>query len=299
MTTGLNLRSRLSEDGPVFAPLVLDALTARLCTEVGFEAGYLSGAALGYSLAVSEALLSITELTNTARSITRRSDLPLIVDVGVGFGDPVHVIRTVWEAEHAGAAAIELEDQVAPKRVSHHFGIEHLISTDEMSAKISAAVSARQNSEMLIIARTGACRHEGVIATIERGRQYIDSGADVLMVLPENTEDFERIRSHFSIPIAVIDSMDAHSADEWQEMGANLVIDPFVGQVVPLQALREAYVGLRSGRGSGKTADELMDLYRDLPRAAGLLPLFEVEASTTEKAEGVNDRELPAWAAKL
>lgn len=299
MPSTVSLRSRLTDPQPIFAPLVLDALTARLCSEVGFEAGYLSGAALGYSLALSEALLTITELGDASRAITRRSELPLIVDVGVGFGDPVHVVRTVWEAEHAGAAAIEIEDQVAPKRVSHHYGVEHLISPTEMCAKISSAAEARVDPDMVIIARTGACRHEGVGSAIERGRRYVDAGADVLMVLPENKADLAEIRQAVAFPIAVIDAIDRYDLREWESLGVDIVIDPFVGQVVPLEALRKSYVGLMSGRGSGKTPSELMDLYRDLPRAAGLRPLFEIEAVTTESQEGADEKALPSWAATL
>ena len=95
-------------------PLCLDPLTARLAEQVGFRFGYLSGGALGYSYAVSEALLTLTEICEITRKITQRSGIGLIVDGGVGFGDAVHVTRAVWEIEAAGAVAIELEDQVAP-----------------------------------------------------------------------------------------------------------------------------------------------------------------------------------------
>ena len=141
---------------------------ARLAEQIGYEAGYVSGGALGFSLAVSEALLSIDELADLTRAIAGRCDLPIVVDGGVGFGDPVHVTRTMWELEAAGAAAVEIEDQVAPKRVSHHRGVEHLVSRDEMVSKVTAAVAARQDPNFLVIVRTGAVRHEGVDAACDR-----------------------------------------------------------------------------------------------------------------------------------
>ena len=134
---------------PVLVPLTLDPLTARLCEELGYEAGYVSGGALGYQLAVSEALLTLTELAQTTAAIVRRSNVAVVVDGGVGFGDPVHVTRMMWEFEAAGAAAVEIEDQVAPKRVSHHRGVEHLVPTDQMVAKIRFAIAARKRRKFL------------------------------------------------------------------------------------------------------------------------------------------------------
>src|SRR5690606_28455642 len=139
------LAAALAAGPAVLAPLCLDPLTARLAAELGYGAGYLSGGALGYSLAVSEALLTLSEVAGATAAITRRTDLPLIVDGGVGFGDPVHTARAMWDLEAAGAAAVELEDQVAPKRVSHHRGVEHLVPVEEMVAKIEVAVAARRD----------------------------------------------------------------------------------------------------------------------------------------------------------
>ena len=136
-----NLSIALGEREPVFAPLCLEPLTARVTEQAGFQFGYLSGGALGFSYAVSEALLTMTELVDVTRRITQRSNLGIIVDSGVGFGDAVHVARAIWEFEAAGACAIELEDQVAPKRVSHHRGIEHLVETAVMTEKIEQAVA--------------------------------------------------------------------------------------------------------------------------------------------------------------
>ena len=98
----------------MFAPLCLVPLTARLWEQLGFESGYLSGGGLGYQLALSEALLTVDELAGYARAITRRSGLALVIDGGVGFGDPVHVARMMWEFEATGAVGVELEDLPIP-----------------------------------------------------------------------------------------------------------------------------------------------------------------------------------------
>ena len=162
------MRDLLGQAQPTVAPLALDPLTAHIAEQAGFKTVYVSGGALGYSYGVSEALLTVTEIADVTRRITTQSALDVIVDIGVGFGDPVHVSRTIHEMESAGASAVEIEDQVAPKRVSHHRGIEHLVPPDLMAAKIREAVSARTSEQMLVIARTGAIKNESYDAAVSR-----------------------------------------------------------------------------------------------------------------------------------
>lgn len=272
-----------SGTGPVLVPLCLDPLAARLCEQLGYEAGYVSGGALGYSLAISEALLTVAELANAAAAIGRRSDLPIIVDGGVGFGDPVHVTRMMWEFEAAGAVAVEIEDQVAPKRVSHHRGVEHLVNTATMVDKIRYAVAARHDPNFVIIARTGAVRHEGVAAAIARGQAYVEAGADVVMFVPTGDDaGWQQLRDAFTVPLATIDVIGRHSPSEWGERGFALVIDAMTGQVVSYRALRDAYAGQRESGAPGVPLDEISPLYRELGVTAGFEELYEIERGTTE-----------------
>ena len=168
----MRARFKAARDGPapVFAPLCLDPLAARIAADAGFAAGYLSGGALGFQYAVGEALLSYTEIADVARRITARSDLPLIVDDGVGFGDAVHTAQATALFEATGAVAVEYEDHVAPKRLHHHIGVEHLVSAEEMASKIRAEVDARSDNNFLIIARTGGLRLDG--ENRRRNRRY-------------------------------------------------------------------------------------------------------------------------------
>ncbi len=242
--------------GVTFAPLCLDALSARIAEDAGFDFGYLSGGALGYSHAVSEALLTLSELADAARHITARSHIGLIVDAGVGFGDAVHVARTVAELEAAGAVALEIEDQVAPKRVSHHRGIEHLVSVEEMAGKIEQAAAAR----------LAACRQ---------------AGADVLMLMGDD-DAYRQAAGGLDAPLATIASLDARPAATWAALGVSLVIDPFTAQVLAVEALRRAY---RSFRNSGRTGSEPRDVmaaYRRLQDYAGLDRFYAIEDATTE-----------------
>lgn len=264
---------------PVVGPLTLDPLTARLAEDLGYGAGYLSGGALGYQLAVSEALLTITELAETCRRMTVRSSLPIVVDGGVGFGDPVHTQRAMWEFEAAGAAAVELEDQVAPKRVSHHRGVEHLVPAAEMADKIAAAVDARSDPDFLVIARTGAVRHEGFDAALERLERYREAGADLLLLFPSTEEEWAAAPQRLGAPLVAMVSVEAVAG---LPAGWPLVVDPFTGQVLAYRAVRDAYRRYREEGTTGHPVKELMSVYRELAPMAGLEALYELERQTTE-----------------
>jgi methylisocitrate lyase len=275
-------RAAVQSGKPVMVPLCLDPMTARLCEQLGFDAGYLSGGALGFQLAVSEALLTVTELAGATAAISRRSGLPMIVDGGVGFGDPVHVARMMWEFEGAGAVAVELEDQIAPKRVSHHRGVEHLISTADMVAKIRMAVAARQDPDFLVIARTGAVRNEDFDAAIERCKAYFDAGADLVMLFPQTDDQWGAAAGQLPGPVAVMAALDARPAAEWSALGYALVIDPFTGQVAAFDAVRNVYKRQREVTNGGADLRERFALYRELPGVAGLEELYDIERATTE-----------------
>lgn len=278
----MTLRQLLNDTStPVIAPLCLDPLMARMTQDAGFRAGYVSGGALGYSYAVSEALLTPTEIADATRRITQRSSLPIIVDVGVGFGDPVHAVRGVWEMEQAGACAIEIEDQVAPKRVSHHRGIEHLVPTEEMAAKITQVVAARR-SDLLIIARTGAVKNESFSAAIERLQAYAAAGADVLMLMPAEDAQIGLARQQLDKPLATIAAMDQAMQPKWQDSGWQLIIDPFTAQVLAVQAVQQAYSAFAEHGGTGVPLQSLFATYGTLASLAGLDDLYAIEDVTTE-----------------
>ncbi len=280
-TPRTRFREAIDSGAVVFAPLTLDPLNARLVEQMGFGAGYLSGGALGFQYAVSEALLTSTEIADVARRITGRSSLPLIVDGGVGFGDPVHVQRAVWEFESVGAVAIEFEDQVSPKRVHHHVGVEHLVPVEEMCAKVEAAVAARTDPDLQIIARTGGMRHEGVEAGIERLRAYVAAGADIAMAFCRDG-DLARVAREVDAPMSTITGLDQHTPDEWADYGFSLVIDAFTAQALSIGATRDAYRSFLDMGTTGTSIDG-MGLHGELVGLCGLEPLLELERRTTER----------------
>lgn len=286
MVSAVNARERFRADlagpEPVFAPLCLDPLSARLVDELGFGAGYLSGGALGFRYAVGEALLTTTEIADAARRITARSELPLIVDGGVGFGDAVHMARATSLFEATGAVAVEFEDQVAPKRLHHHIGVEHLVDVEEMAAKLRAAAEARTDADFLIIARTGGFRHEGFEAGVARLSAYREAGADVLMAFCRE-DDLRAVGERFAdVPLSTITSLDHHSADEWRALGWRLIIDAFTGQALTIESVRNAYRRFVDSGATGVAIDG-MGLHRELVELCGLEPYLDIERATTER----------------
>jgi len=179
----MSLRARLSKRGIVLAPGVFDALSALLAEQAGFEALYLSGASIAYTRLGRPdiGLVTASEVENVVANVRERVAVPVIVDADTGFGNAINVQRTVRALERAGAAAIQLEDQSLPKRCGHLDG-KTLVTADEMTGKIKAALDARQSAETLIVARTDAVAVEGLDAALERAERYAEAGADVLFV---------------------------------------------------------------------------------------------------------------------
>lgn len=272
----------LQDQSLTVAPLCLNPLMARIAQETGFTCGYLSGGALGFELAVSEALLTITEVSSYARQITSRSDISLIVDAGVGFGDAVHAWRTCRDIEATGAVALEIEDQVSPKRVHHHKGVEHLVSMSEMEGKIRETVAARDDPNFTVIARTSAIANESINAAVSRANAYAGAGADVILLSPRSEEEIKLLGASISIPMAIIATPGKWRPDLLLENNFRLVLDPFSGQVTAIQAIQRAFAEAYRGN-SLSNLDSLMDTYKTLQIHAGLQELYEIEERTTEK----------------
>ncbi|MDC7785198.1 oxaloacetate decarboxylase [Rhodoplanes sp. TEM] len=191
----MTLKQRLDIGAAVVAPGVYDALTASLAAAAGFEALYLSGAAIAYTRLGRPdiGLVGMPEVAEVIALVRDRVPTPLIVDADNGYGNALNVQRTVRSFERAGAAAIQLEDQAFPKRCGH-LRDKTLISAAEMAGKVKAAVDARSSADTLIVARTDAVAVEGFERAVERARLYAEAGADVLFVeAPRSRDQLERL----------------------------------------------------------------------------------------------------------
>ena len=173
----------LSPGAALLLPGVANALAARIVADQGFTAAYVTGAGIANTfLGVPDiGLVTVTELAQHVAAIRAAFPGPLVVDADTGFGNPLNMVRTVELLERAGADALQIEDQVFPKRCGHFAGKE-VIPAAEMVAKVKAAVDTRRDRDLLIIARTDAIAPEGFEAAIERAAAYHDAGADVTFV---------------------------------------------------------------------------------------------------------------------
>src|SRR5499426_3646371 len=168
----MKFREMLSGDRARLAPAVFNPLSAKLAEHAGFQMLYLSGGVLGYIRCSLEANLGLTEVIQTGIEIRAACELPLIMDGVCGWGDPMHVGFTVKMAEAAGFCAIEIEDQLLPKRAHHHAGIEHMIPAELMAAKLREAVRARRDPEFVIIGRTNGVRSTNMDDALRRAEAY-------------------------------------------------------------------------------------------------------------------------------
>jgi 2-methylisocitrate lyase-like PEP mutase family enzyme len=199
---GKVLRSKLEERRGLVVPGAADALAARVIASLGFEAVYVTGAGVTNALLGLPDLgfISLAELAQQTAAIRDAVELPIIVDADTGFGNPLNVRHAVRVLERAGANAIQIEDQVFPKRCGHFSG-KQVIPADEMMAKIRAAADARRDEDFLIVARTDARAEQGFQAAIDRAAKWIEAGADVTFVeAPETMDEVRRIPSLLRVP---------------------------------------------------------------------------------------------------
>ncbi|GIX09216.1 MAG: isocitrate lyase family enzyme [Elioraea sp.] len=264
----MDLRQRLAEPRIVLAPGVCDALTAAIAAAAGFEALYVSGAAIAYTRLGRPdiGLVAMTEVADHVARIADRVDVPLIVDADTGYGNALNVQRTVRALERAGAAMIQLEDQTFPKRCGHLDG-KAVIPAAEMVGKIRAAADARQGAATLILARTDAAAIEGLDAALDRARAYAEAGADALFVeAPRTRADLARVTAALGTLRPLLANMveggktPVLAAPELEAIGFRIVIFP--GGIVRALArtAREFYASLAEAGTTEPFRDRMLDL---------------------------------------
>lgn len=228
------LKKRLEQPEVLLAPGVYDALSALMAEQAGFEALYLSGASIAYTLLGRSdiGLTTVSEVINTLAHITDRVKVPLIVDADTGFGNALNTQRTVRDLERAGASMIQLEDQTFPKRCGHLDG-KAVVPIQEMQGKLRAALDSRHSSETLILARTDALAIEGFEATLERAERYLECGVDALFIEAVRTpEQMDIACKQFASRIPLLANMveggktPVQSARELGKRGYKIVIFP-------------------------------------------------------------------------
>jgi methylisocitrate lyase len=280
--TASTLRQRIAQPDILVVPGAADALTARLIEQAGFEAVYATGAGFANAaLAVPDlGLPTMTEVVQHTQHLADAVTIPLIVDADTGYGNALNVMRTVRELERAGAAAIQIEDQVNPKRCGHFAGKE-VVSVDEMRSRIRAAVEARRDPDLVLIARTDARAVESLDSAINRSRAYVDAGADVIFVeAPRSIEELRALPT--AIPAPLLANMveggltPLLSATELQELGYRLVIFANTTLRVATKAVQDALAELRRA-GTSRGLLERMLGWEERQRLVGLAEYQELD----------------------
>ena len=226
---------------------VWDPVSARMAASLGFEMGMFAGSIASHVVlgAPDIVLLTLSELTEQARRITRASALPLVVDADHGYGNALNVMRTVAELEAAGVVALTIEDSVLPRRYGGAEG--ELISVDEFSGKLRAAVATRTDASLVIIGRTGALASAGQDETLRRVRTAAAAGVDAVFVLGVTTKEQVAAIAEAAGRSPLMLNAAVAPYEELAAIGVRIVLQGHLPYLIALKALHDAYVHLREG----------------------------------------------------
>ncbi|MBO0906082.1 methylisocitrate lyase [Jiella sonneratiae] len=265
---GKRFRALVERPGALAIPGAHNGMAALQAREAGFEALYLSGAAVSASMGLPDlGILTVEDMSFYIRQVARASMLPLLVDGDTGYGEALNVMHMVRSFEDAGAGAVHIEDQILPKKCGHLNG-KRLASPEDMAAKVAAAARARRH--LYVIARTDAVANEGMDAAVARARLYLEAGADA--IFPEaltSAEMFREFASRVDAPILAnmteFGRTPHITLEEFSSWGCRMVIWPVSALRVAAKAQKELYATL-AAEGSTKSL---------LPRMQTRVELYE------------------------
>jgi methylisocitrate lyase len=288
-TASRKLRELLQAPGFFPSVGIWDPYSARVAEALGAPCGHLGGYQLGAALVISEPLISLTELASTTRYITSAIDIPLFVDAGAGYGEPLHCMHTVHEVEKAGAAGLHIEDQIYPKRVHYHMGIEHVVPREEFLARIKAAVDARRDPDFMIMARTDAMHVVSYAEGVERANLCLAAGADAVMIAPDRHDEAERAPKDIDGPVAYINSegnklrRPLFSIKEFGALGYKTATYPTALLCPVTQTIKKVMKCLMETGVSGNDPEEMIAQRKEVEDLIGLEEKYAIESATVEK----------------
>lgn len=277
------LREKLDNNKIILVPGIYDSFGALMAEKAGFEALYVSGASISYTKLGSPDLgfVSMSEVAAIVGNISERTSLPLIVDADTGFGNALNVQRTIKVFEKAGASAIQIEDQLLPKRCGHLDG-KTLITGQEMCGKIKAALDSRVSSNTLIIARTDAVGVEGFESALDRAQMYYEAGADILFIEAIQDEiQIAEAMKNFGKKVPLLANMveggktPLLSAPELEKLGFSIVIFPG-GLVRAFARTAQEYFKSLYETGSTKAKIDEMYSFDELNQLLGTKEILEM-----------------------
>lgn len=282
ITSSQKLRQLLAKPEIIVIPGVYDCLSAKLVEKIGFDVVATSGFGIAAStLGLPDyGFLSVTETLYSVGRIAQSVSVPLIADLDTGYGNALNVMRTIQDAVQLGVAGVLLEDQEWPKKCGHFEG-KRVVPTDEHAGKIKAAVEARGDSGLVIIARTDARAPLGLEEAIARGRAYIAAGADILFVeAPQSVDELKAIAAAFpDIPLVanIVEGgkTPSLSAAELQNLGFKIVFFPLTGLLAVTQTLTNCLTHLKQ-QGTTANFHDLVS-FQDFQALVGVPQFLQIE----------------------
>jgi 2-methylisocitrate lyase-like PEP mutase family enzyme len=274
----------------IVAPVALNPIMARMAEEAGFKAVYMSGGSLGWYKCVTEANITLPEMAQLALDMRAACALPIVLDAGGGWGDPMHVTRTIALSQAAGFAAIEIEDQLLPRRVEHHVGIDNLVPIGLAADRIREAVAARTDPNLVIVGRSNALRVEGMDDALRRAEAMKKAGADMLFLWGRKPEEMRFIAERLPAPLMTFAPPDGFSTfpiskAEMAKMGYRLAASSGTAFAAMVKAVRQSYECLAQDTmdpflGPGGAEKEMKAAHK----VTGLDRLLEIERRTMKGA---------------
>jgi 2-methylisocitrate lyase-like PEP mutase family enzyme len=263
VTLPSRFKSIVARRAATILPGAPNALFARVIEDLGFEAAYVTGAGIAnmHLGAPDIGLVTLTEISETVARISDAVALPLVVDADTGFGNPVNMVRTVRVLERAGAAAIQIEDQVFPKKCGHFAGKE-VVPLPEMLAKIKAAVDTRRDPDLQIIARTDARAVLGLDQAIDRGHAFVEAGADMIFIeAPISDREIRRVATEIKVPqlVNIVHGglTPALPLSTFKEMGFSIALFANAALQAALRASTEVLTALKNEGSLASVHDRL------------------------------------------
>ena len=276
-------------------PSAYDPITARLAEQVGFKTVYSGGFVTGGSTCISEPMLTMSEQIRIAADMANAVSIPVVMDAGAGWGEPLHTMRTVRECIRAGIAGIHIEDQLFPKRAHYHTYVTHNIPLDEYRDKLRLACEQRDKTDkdFVIIARSDAARIQGFKEAIKRVNVAADQGADMGLIFPTTHAEAVRTPKAAKVPMIYVqsrgnrDKRPLYSYSQLKDMGYAGCIDAIFAVGIQFHFMRKALQELkRTGDYTDMTEDEWVTARKQVEDIIGLEDYYKIEQATVEKIYG-------------
>ena len=273
-------------------PTAHDALTGKLIQSIGFKSLYVGGFVTGGSTTISEPQLTMSEQIGLAGNIANGLKIPVVMDAGAGWGEPLHTMRTIRECIRAGIAGVHIEDQLFPKRAHSHTYVAHNIPIHEFRDKIKLACVQRDQSDkdFVIIARSDACREQGYSEAVKRMHVAADAGADMGLIFPRNQKETENAPRQCRLPMVYVqsrgnrDNRPLYSNAQLKDMGYAGCIDAILSVGVQFHFMRKALLEIKKTSDyTGMTAQEWVTARHDIETLIGLEEHYRIERETVEK----------------